>query len=41
MERDMEKFLWKFNDSQNKGDFYAASLVGRKERNSYWVEKEL
>ena len=38
--QDIEKFLWMFNDSQNKGYLYAGSLVGRKEGKSYGVEKE-
>ena len=31
MERDIKRFLWKFDGSQNKGYLYATSLVGRKE----------
>ena len=38
--QDIEKFLWTFNDCQNKGYLYAGSLVGRKEGNSYEIEKE-
>ena len=38
---DVVRFPRKFNSSQNKGYLYAASLVGREEGNSYWVEKEL
>ena len=40
LERDIKKFLWRFNDSQNKGYFYAAILAGRKKGNSYGAEKE-
>ena len=39
--KDAVRFSRRFNGSQNKGYHYAASLVGRKEGNSYWVEKEL
>ena len=35
------RFSREFNGSQNQGYLHAASLVGRKEGNSYWVEKEL
>ena len=42
--QDIEKFLWRFNDSQDKGYLYAGSLVGRKEGrkegNGYGVEKD-
>ena len=39
-DEDAVRFCDSFNGSQNKGYLYAASLVERKERNSYGVEKE-
>ena len=32
--QDIEKFLWMFNDSENKGYLYVGNLMGRKEENS-------
>ena len=35
--QDIEKFLWRFNDNENKGHLYAGSFVGRKEgRKELW-----